>query len=82
MTVYDILNDAVLTQRRSPARSAFGELHERPGLDDAVGAEERQGPPPRIARQRLDDVLREVEAIRDVPAVVVCERGKEGELEW
>ena len=51
-----------------------------PVLDDAVLPEERQRAALRIARERLDDVAREVEAIGNLPAAV-DERRSEGELE-
>ena len=49
-------------------------------LDHAFLAERRQRAALRVARERLDDVAREVEAVRDLPAAV-DEGGAEGELE-
>ena len=72
--------DALLAQRRSPTAAPSASSHEGAGLDDAVGAEERQGAAPGVACERLDDVLREVEAVGDLPAAV-DERGAQGELE-
>jgi hypothetical protein len=73
--------DAELGKGLPPYRGSFGELEERPRLDDPVVADERQGLALRVGRERLDDVAREVEAIRDRPAVA-RERGTESELQW
>ena len=72
--------DASLAERDRPDRRALRDLAERAVLDDPVAAEEGQSAPLRVARKRLDDVAREVEAIGDLPAAV-DERGAEGKLE-
>ena len=72
--------DARLTQRRRPDGRAVRDLEEVPVLDDPFPAERRQRTALGVARERLDDVAREVEAVRDLPATV-HEGGPEGELE-
>ena len=53
-----------------PHGGALGDLAEGAVLDDPFAREERQRAALRIARERLDDVAREVEAVRDLPAAV------------
>ena len=72
--------DAVLTERRRPQRGAVGDLEEVPVLDHAFLPERRERAALRVARQRLDDVAREVEAVGNLPAAV-DESRSQGELE-
>ncbi len=60
--------DILLAEKRRPDRRAVGDLPERAVLDDPVSSEERHRAALRIARERLDDIAREVEAIGHLPA--------------
>ena len=72
--------DASLAQSERPDRRTFGDLAERAVLDDPLAREERQRTALGIARECLDDVAREVEAIGDLPAAV-DERRSQRKLE-
>ena len=72
--------DAVLAERRRPDGGAVGDLEEAPVLDHAFLPERRERAALRVARQRLDDVAGEVEAVGNLPAAV-DEGRSEGELE-
>ncbi len=74
-------SNAMLAEDRGPMSGPLGDLHERPRLDDAVLAQAGQGASLRIAGERVDHVTREVEVVRDVPALVL-ERWSERKLDW
>ncbi len=71
---------AGFAEERRPTRCAVGQLRERARLDDHVVPEVRERAPLLILCERLDDVAREVEPRRDVPATV-RQRGRERRLD-
>ena len=69
-----------LAESDRPHRRTLRDLAEQAVLDDPLVAEEGERATLGIARQRLDDVAREVEAVGDLPAPV-DERRTQGKLE-
>src|SRR5919106_386220 len=72
--------DAAFAQERRPARRPLREDVEGARFDDPVLADEGDRAPLGIVGKGLDDVTREVEPVRDLPAAL-RERGIERELE-
>ncbi len=73
-------SDAAFAEEPGPPRALLGQLEEGARLDDTVLSECHHRLSLGIESERFDDVPREVEAIRDLPASLL-ERGIERELE-
>ena len=71
---------AALAKQRRPACAALREDQKRARLDDPVLSEDGHRLPLVVVSERFDDVAREVETVRDLPAPV-REGWVQGELE-